>query len=174
MKMKKPTQEAVKEFLLQSNAIEGIHNDDSYRQAKTAWDFLMTVDHITPIVVMKTHGILLAHPRFSSDQDLDKKYVGNYRDYPIWVGGRMGMYHTDIPGAVIAWCEEMNVSTEDGIKDQLSQALHVQYEKIHPFGDGNGRTGRMFMNWWRLKNGLPLLTIHAGEEQMEYYKWFKD
>ena len=52
--------------------------------------------------------------------------------------------------------------------------LHVKYEKIHPFADGNGRTGRMFMNWTRLKrNNEPLLIIHEGEEQREYYGWFK-
>lgn len=49
---------------------------------------------------------------------------------------------------------------------------HVEYEIIHPFVDGNGRTGRMFMNWERLKGGLPILVIHEGEEQQEYYKWF--
>jgi Fic family protein len=57
-------------------------------------------------------------------------------------------------------------------KDQVSKVLHVQYEKIHPFVDGNGRTGRIFMNWWRINNGLPILVIHEGKEQWEYYKWF--
>ncbi len=64
-------------------------------------------------------------------------------------------------------------NTVDG-KERYSKMLHVEYERIHPFVDGNGRTGRMFMNWWRMKNGLPVLVIHEGEEQMDYYQWFKD
>ncbi len=65
-------------------------------------------------------------------------------------------------------CEDINC------QEEWSQQLHVSYEKIHPFVDGNGRTGRMFMNWWRLTNGLPLLIIHEGDEQYNYYQWFQD
>lgn len=36
---------------------------------------------------------------------------------------------------------------------------HVTFEKIHPFSDGNGRTGRMIMNYSLLENGLPPLII---------------
>ncbi len=50
--------------------------------------------------------------------------------------------------------------------------LHVMYERIHPFLDGNGRTGRIFMNWTRVKRcKLPVLVIKE-EERQEYYKWF--
>ncbi len=51
---------------------------------------------------------------------------------------------------------------------------HIFFEKLHPFEDGNGRTGRILMNLQKLNEELPLLIIHEGEEQMEYYKWFKE
>ena len=54
-----------------------------------------------------------------------------------------------------------------------AKASHIAYERIHPFIDGNGRTGRMFMNWQRLKAGLPILVIKEKEKQ-EYYKWFNE
>lgn len=37
---------------------------------------------------------------------------------------------------------------------------HINFEKIHPFSDGNGRTGRMVMNYSLLANGLPPLIIN--------------
>lgn len=37
---------------------------------------------------------------------------------------------------------------------------HIIFEKIHPFSDGNGRTGRMVMNYSLLQNGLPPLIIN--------------
>ena len=36
---------------------------------------------------------------------------------------------------------------------------HITFEKIHPFSDGNGRTGRMMMNYSLIENGLPPLII---------------
>jgi len=61
----------------------------------------------------------------------------------------------------------------DMSKDECTKQCHVLFEKIHPFIDGNGRTGRMVYNWHRLKLGLPIHIIHEGKEQFKYYKWFK-
>ncbi len=49
-------------------------------------------------------------------------------------------------------------SDEDVIKAILES--HITFEKIHPFSDGNGRTGRMVMNYSLLENGLPPLIIN--------------
>jgi len=42
----------------------------------------------------------------------------------------------------------------------LAIAFHHKFEKIHPFMDGNGRTGRMLMNYILLSNNLPTTIIH--------------
>ena len=42
----------------------------------------------------------------------------------------------------------------------LAILFHHKFEKIHPFMDGNGRTGRMIMNFILLKKGLPPTIIH--------------
>lgn len=49
-------------------------------------------------------------------------------------------------------------SKEDIVKAILES--HIIFEKIHPFFDGNGRTGRMVMNYSLLENGLPPLIIN--------------
>lgn len=54
-------------------------------------------------------------------------------------------------------------------EEELSK---LEFEKIHPFEDGNGRVGRMLYNINRLNAGLDLHIIHEGKEQIEYYKWF--
>lgn len=48
-------------------------------------------------------------------------------------------------------------SEEDVVKAILES--HIIFEKIHPFSDGNGRTGRMVMNYSLLENRLPPLII---------------
>lgn len=42
----------------------------------------------------------------------------------------------------------------------LATIFHHKFEKIHPFMDGNGRTGRMLLNYILLKNGYPPMIIH--------------
>ena len=49
---------------------------------------------------------------------------------------------------------------------------HIMFEHIHPFEDGNGRTGRILMNIQRLKIGLPILIIYE-KHKFKYYDWFK-
>lgn len=56
-------------------------------------------------------------------------------------------------------------SDEDIIKAILE--FHITFEKIHPFSDGNGRTGRLVMNYSLLANNLPFLVIKK-EDKSEY------
>ncbi len=42
----------------------------------------------------------------------------------------------------------------------LATIFHHKFEKIHPFFDGNGRTGRMVLNYILLRNNYPPLVIH--------------
>lgn len=42
----------------------------------------------------------------------------------------------------------------------LATIFHHKFEKIHPFMDGNGRTGRMLLNYMLLKSSYPPLIIH--------------
>ncbi len=160
----------IEEFLKESNHIEGVYDEDSLQQALYAWKYLIGEKEMTPHVICKTHKILMLHQKLDPDQK------GYFRKVPVWIGGKKGMSISRIPNAISDWCEDMNNYKESNLSknqlERISEYLHVNYEKIHPFVDGNGRTGRMFMNWWRIKNGLPILIIKA-DERGEYYKWFK-
>lgn len=57
---------------------------------------------------------------------------------------------------------EMADSEDDLLKAILE--THIQFEKIHPFSDGNGRTGRMMMNYSLLAHNLPPLIIKKVEK----------
>ena len=46
--------------------------------------------------------------------------------------------------------------------------FHAKLENIHPFADGNGRTGRLAMNYFLVCHGHPPIVVHE-EERAEYY-----
>ncbi len=150
------------EFLKESNAIESVYDEDSLMQALEAWNYLKDQKELTHGVILKTHKILMLN------QPLRPHEKGYYRKVPVYIGGKQVRWE-NIEVLLDDFIEEMN----QGGGEEQSKWLHVEYEKIHPFVDGNGRTGRQFMNWWRLKNGLPILVIKESEKHA-YYKWFTE
>jgi Fic family protein len=47
--------------------------------------------------------------------------------------------------------------------------FHVKFENIHPFADGNGRTGRLAMNYFLVLHNHPPIVIHQ-EDRKAYYE----
>ena len=76
-----------------------------------------------------------------------------------------------VPGDVAEEMRELLDELHDIPADRLLRAAayyHVKLENIHPFADGNGRTGRITMNYFLVLNGHPPITIHQ-EDRKEYY-----
>lgn len=51
--------------------------------------------------------------------------------------------------------------------------FHLEFEHIHPFNDGNGRIGRVLMNYQLMQLGFPLVIIRDKEKDA-YYDSFKE
>lgn len=65
-----------------------------------------------------------------------------------------------------------NSESEDDVLRAILEA-HIQFEKIHPFSDGNGRAGRMVMNYSLLENNIAPLIIRK-DNKIEYMRILGD
>ena len=94
---------------------------------------------------------------------LPRHLVGAYRAEQSWVGGtspRDAAFVPPPPELVHGLMEDLVAFANDDSLDPVTQAavLHAQFEIIHPFGDGNGRIGRVLIGWLlarRLGIALP-------------------
>ncbi|WP_206957129.1 Fic family protein [Trinickia acidisoli] len=67
--------------------------------------------------------------------------------------------------ALIGW----HASATDTHPVARAAELHTRFAKIHPFSDGNGRTGRLLLNLELMKSGYPPAVIRQ-EERLAYYE----
>ncbi len=83
-------------------------------------------------------------------------------------------------GQLIANWENFIHNEEDGIDPLIKCAIaHYQFEAIHPFGDGNGRMGRILMVLYLIQVGLlnhPILFIsgYINKNRNDYYRLLRE
>lgn len=148
------------DFLWESNGIEDVRDDDSFAQALKAWEYLKKQKEITVRNLLKTHDILMKNHLHPPER-------GAFRTVDVWIGGRKAMNPCVVPGIMQIWTRQSN---KDDDEIQIKRS-HVSFEHIHPFIDGNGRTGRLLMLWQRIRNNLTVEVIYE-KNKIEYYKWF--
>ena len=116
--------------------------------------------------------------------DFQRQLTHGTYDTRRWqLGERPGEYkhHDYVTGR-----EEVGAAPED-VADEMAELLeelrdvapekvliaaayfHAKFENIHPFADGNGRTGRLAMNYLLVLNGHPPIVIHE-EDRKGYYE----
>jgi Fic family protein len=123
-----------------------------------AMNLAMELADFEPIVTVDT--ILRIHERILQVSDL-KEYAGRVRTGQSWIGGNA--YHPceaafvpPPPEEVPALLEDLAAFCNDTTLPAVAQAAiaHAQFETIHPFVDGNGRTGRAIIHVMLRRRGV--------------------
>ena len=93
--------------------------------------------------------------------------AGRYRDFLVRVGPYIAPDWQDVEALMKALVKFVNEAKMNPV--ELAGKAHYRFEKIHPFGDGNGRIGRLLMNHILWYNSYPMLIIEYAKRS-SYYK----
>jgi Fic family protein len=103
------------------------------------------------------------------DPDLEDQ-IGRYREHQVYIGG-------------VEWVPAPPEQVPNDMRNLLSwytrnkkklhplvvaTYFHVGFELVHPFVDGNGRVGRLLLNFILHKNGYPMVNI-PNIQKNRYY-----
>ncbi len=104
-----------------------------------------------------------------------EKFPGEYRQVRVQVGGAEKMRPVEVRPAMADLLRITHGYPRDyRMRSEAAYwGYHYEFERIHPFIDGNGRTGRLWLNALRLAAGLPWLTVRF-EERWDYYQAIRD
>lgn len=107
----------------------------------------------------------------TSDSNKSWFAVGEYKRLENEVGGTEITLPSDVPIKMKQLLKTYNKSKEKTIEDII--AFHYQFERIHPFQDGNGRVGRLIMFKECLRNGITPFIIEDNLKDF-YYRGLKE
>jgi len=99
---------------------------------------------------------------------------GVYRRIPVRI---MGAYHVP-PDPVLVPEQMENLVAEFEANKKMhpierAALFHLKFEGIHPFVDGNGRTGRLILNLMLMQAGYPPINVKYSDRK-RYYEAFDD
>ena len=110
-----------------------------------------------------------------ADEVMDQGDAGAYRNIAVQVGAHIPPPANDVSPLIFELLEWWN-GASNSLSPVLSSAiLHYRFEDIHPFADGNGRTGRALALWDLYRRGFDshyLFSVdeYYWEDRQAYYK----
>ncbi len=137
---------------------------------KDCYEFLkekiINREPITQELILKIHETLL-HGCYDEAKYKKGERPGAYKKHLFVVGDDIGAEPEEVADELQYILNE--VSDNEG-KNPLTVAayLHLSFESIHPFADGNGRVGRTLMNYYLITHNYPPVIIFS-EDKDTYY-----
>ena len=104
---------------------------------------------------------------------IDRENAGRYRTVPVMISGSTHM--PPQPYLIEKQMEDFILRFKQMEKEKvhpvlIAAYLHDELVRIHPFIDGNGRTSRLLMNLYLLRNGYVIITLKGSNDaKVSYY-----
>ena len=174
-----------------SNAIEGstltyaetyaiLYNDNSFKiQGKEPREIYEAINH--------KKALELVFKNLQDNEQFDERFIKElngtinkdikntegYRKVQVFIRGseHIPPEPEKIPNLMNYFVYNYNHDEQD-IFVKIAK-YHIEFESIHPLEDGNGRTGRLLLNYELLKNNIPPVVIEK-EDRVKYFEYLKN
>lgn len=113
------------------------------------------------------HEDVFALHQILADGVMDQGEAGRYRSIAVRVGRFVPPTPEEVSGLMFELLQWWNQSAAELSPTLSSAILHYRFEAIHPFADGNGRTGRALALWELYRRGFDTHHILSVDE----YYW---
>ena len=191
LKNKEYLEDLITRSTYNSNAIEGstltyaetyaiLYNDNSFKiQGKEPREIYEVINHKTALESLFEH--------LQEGKELDEQFIKNineiinknikdtegYRKVQVFIRGSeyIPPEPEKIPNLMMYYIYNYNNCKED-IFSKIAK-YHIDFERIHPFEDGNGRTGRILINYELLKNNLSPIVIEK-DDRVKYFELLRN
>lgn len=174
-----------------SNAIEGstltyaetyaiLYNDNSFKiEGKEPREIYEAINH--------KKALEFVFKNLQNNEDLDERFIKNlnetinrdikdtegYRTVQVFIQGceHIPPEPEKVPNLMMYYMYNYN-HDEQNVFYKIAK-YHIEFEKIHPFEDENGRTGRLLLNYELLKNNLPPVVI-SKDDRVNYFELLRN
>jgi Fic family protein len=174
-----------------SNAIEGstltyaetyaiLYNDNSFKiQGKEPSKIYEVINH--------KRALELVFKNLKNNEEFDERFIQalnetinrdikdtkGYRTVQVFISGseHIPPEPEKVPNLMMYYIYNYNHDEQDIFK-KIAR-YHIEFERIHPFEDGNGRTGRLLLNYELIKNNI-LPVVIAKEDRVKYFEFLKN
>jgi Fic family protein len=120
---------------------------------------------LTQDILLQAHAALL--------HQINDSFAGRFRtgDEYVRVGRHIAPSPVHIPSLMEKAIEEYYKPQPHALQRIIS--FHLEFERVHPFVDGNGRVGRALLNFQLKSHGYPPVIVR-NKEKKEYYTGFAE
>lgn len=168
-----------------SNGIEGntlsisetyaiIFNQKNIKISAEPREFYEAINHKYALdYIFKNMNETLSEKNITSIAKIINKNINEidgYRKTQVFIRG--AEHIPPVPNTInqqmLYFVYNYNNTMYENIFDKIA-ATHIEFERIHPFSDGNGRTGRILINYELIRNNIPPAII-MKDNKIDYIK----
>ena len=158
-----------KKYLIDYDEVRSGHTYTEYQEAKNLYKAIKK-----EMLPLQKREITEAWIKEANGEIIETD--GNYRTGSVYIGNLVeAVYYSpnadNVPELMDTFLKSANFEGTS-VKESLEKIAltHIQFERIHPFKDGNGRVGRMILNQQLINNGLLPVTFSAKGKYRQAFR----